>query len=457
MSPAVQHVPRFMIAGTGSGCGKTTVTCAILQALKDRGLNIGAFKCGPDYIDPMFHSRILGKPCGNLDSFFFNENTLKYLLCKNGAGNDVNLIEGVMGFYDGLGISSTEASSYDISRISRTPVILVIDAKGSALSALAVLQGFMTFRPGNLIRGVIFNNCTEMAYQALAKAIRGKFKDQVQPLGFMPKLQECSLESRHLGLVTAQEVDDLPEKVQRLAGQAKRSVDLDSLLAIAEEAEDLCCEPVLFPHFPKPVRIAAAMDKAFCFYYSDNLSVLREMGAEIIPFSPVEDKRLPENIQGLYLGGGYPELYAGQLSANDSMLKSVLTALEEGLPCIAECGGFMYLSSSIAGDPMDKYHEGDCYNTEKLTRFGYIQLKVMKNSMIADEGEEIPAHEFHYWDSTSTGEDFTAAKRSGKSWKCAFSSDHLYAGFPHFHFYSKPEAAIRFYETCLRYLEAKHD
>ena len=457
MSIIRRTVPRIMIAGTGSGCGKTTLTCAILQTLRNRGLDIGAYKCGPDYIDPMFHSQIIGKPCRNLDSFFFSDNTLKYLLCKNGTGNDINIIEGVMGYYDGLGISSTKASSYEISHITETPVILIINAKGSALSALAVINGFRTFRPDSLIKGVILNNCSDMTYRILADEIRREFNNSIQPLGFMPNMPESTLESRHLGLVTAQEVMDITEKMQKLARQAEKSIDLDSLLSLSQHASDISCEPVSFHRFSTPVRIAAAMDKAFCFYYADNLDALRETGAEIIPFSPINDKNLPENIQGLYLGGGYPELYAKELSDNNSMRRSIKSALMNGLPCIAECGGFMYLSKKISGYPVTGYLDGECYDTGKLNRFGYIQQKAKRDSMLFDKDEVIPAHEFHYWDCTVPGDDFTADKISGKSWPCAFANDHLYAGFPHFHFYSKPDIAVRFCKACLDYKEAHRD
>ena len=268
MSAGTYFMPRILISGTGSGCGKTTVTCAVLQALKNRGLKTGAFKCGPDYIDPMFHSRILGTASGNLDPFFFSDNTLKYLLAKNGSENDINVIEGVMGFYDGLNMESTKASTYEVSVITGTPVILVIDAKGASLSALAILKGFQTFRPDDPVSSVIFNNCTEMTYRMLAKAVRDQFDDTIKPLGFMPKMPDCSLESRHLGLVTAQEVSDLTEKVQRLARQAEKSIDMDGLLAMAKSASAFSCETVDFPHFSTPVRIAAAMDKAFCLQAS---------------------------------------------------------------------------------------------------------------------------------------------------------------------------------------------
>lgn len=437
-------VPRLLLAGTNSGCGKTTVTCAVLQALVNRGLKVGAFKCGPDYIDPMFHSRIIGAKSGNLDSFFFSENTLRYLLAKNAAGCDVSIIEGVMGYYDGMGLT-TRASTYEVAQRTHSPVVLVVGAKGASLSVLATIQGFLTLYPHNNIKGVILNQCTAMTYGALAKAIEERFG--IRALGFLPKMPDCALESRHLGLVTAAEVEDLKEKMQIMAAQAEETVDLDGLLALAGEAEMLSCTPVELPRQER-VRIAVARDKAFCFYYEDSLEALAEMGAELVEFSPLSDERLPADIHGLYLGGGYPELYAEALSGNSSMAVSIQEALAAGLPCIAECGGFMYLTEAIGEYPAVGALAGRCFDTGKLSRFGYVMLRAKRDNLLCSAGEEIPAHEFHHWDCTVPGADFTAAKSNGRSWDCAVATEKLYAGYPHFHFYANPAFAERFYETC---------
>ena len=439
--------PRLLLAGTSSGCGKTTVTCAILQALVNRGLKVGAFKCGPDYIDPMFHSRIIGAKSANLDLHFFSENTLKYLLQKNAADRDVSILEGVMGYYDGLGLPTTRASSYEVAKVTDSPVVLVVNAKGASLSVLATVQGFLTFCPDSHIRGVILNQCTAMTYKALAKAIEDKLGIRV--LGYLPKLADCALESRHLGLVTAAEITDLKEKLQKLANQAEKTIDLEGLLTLAKEAPPITCAPIALPKL-EPVRIAVAKDNAFCFYYADSLEALEEMGAEIIEFSPIHHKKLPENIHGLYLGGGYPELYARQLSENKTMLESIRNALQKGLPCIAECGGFMYLTEAIGEYPMVGFLPGNCFDNGKLTRFGYVTLRAGMDNMLCKAGEQIPAHEFHHWDCTQPGSGFTAAKPTGKSWDCVAATDTLYAGYPHFHFYANPAFLKGFYDTCLK-------
>lgn len=443
------RIPRILFAGTGSGCGKTTVTCAVLQALVNRGLQIGAFKCGPDYIDPMFHSRVIGAKSTNLDSYFFDDNTLRFLLAQNGADRDISILEGVMGYYDGMGLASTRGSTYSIAQITQTPVVLVANAKGASLSVLAAIQGFLDFCPENQIQGVILNQCTASTYEVLADEMKKRFPGQVRSLGFLPGMPDCTLESRHLGLVTAAEVENLQEKLRFLALQAEKTIDLNGLLQLSKAAPSIRYVPVELPRFA-PVRIAIAKDWAFCFYYEDSLEALTRMGAELVPFSPLTDSALPEDIQGLYLGGGYPELYGKRLSENVSMRHSIQNALTKGLPCIAECGGFMYLTEEIGDFPMVDYLPGKSFDNGKLTRFGYVRLKAKQDQMLCKAGEEIRGHEFHHWDCTNPGSDFTALKeQSGRHWECVVSTPTLYAGYPHFHFYANPSFAINFYRTCL--------
>ncbi|MDO4750354.1 MAG: cobyrinate a,c-diamide synthase [Eubacteriales bacterium] len=445
-----QNVSRFLIAGAGSGCGKTTVTCAVLQAFVHRGLKTAAFKCGPDYIDPMFHSRVIGAESSNLDLFFFDHNMAKYLLARHGCDCDISVIEGVMGYYDGIGFHSVEAGSYDAAVTTDSPVVLVVGAKGRALSALAELEGFYRFFPDSRIRGVIFNRCSAESYRFLSEEVQKRFGGQVLPMGYLPEMKDCMLESRHLGLVTASEVADLEYKLSTLSEQAEKSLDLDGLYSLAKTAPPICCDSPDIPRFTKPVRIAVAMDKAFCFYYEDNLRLLREMGAELLPFSPLADGILPDGVHGIYLGGGYPELYARELNENETMRCSVRKALEQGVPCIAECGGFMYLSDELDGFPMVGFLPGKCHDTGKLTRFGYVTLTAQEDNLLCRAGETIRAHEFHRWDADLPGSDFCAEKLNGRNWDCAFASPKLYAGFPHFHFYANLSAPVNFYKACLK-------
>ena len=442
-------VPRVLLAGTNSGCGKTTLTCAILQALVDRGLAVSSCKCGPDYIDPMFHSRIIGTKSTNLDPFFFSRDTLCSLLEKNARGRRLSVIEGVMGYYDGIGITDPRASTYEVAKATDTPAVLVVGVGGASLSVLAVIQGFLTLYPDNNIQGVILNRCSPMLYPALAEEIRRRFGPTVTPLGYLPPMPECTLESRHLGLVTAAEVTDLREKLSLLSRQAQETIDLDGLLRLADQAAPLAfTSPPPLPH-RESVRIAVARDTAFCFYYEDSLDVLRDMGAELVDFSPLSDHSLPENIQGLYLGGGYPELRARELSENTAMRQSIRAALGGGLPCIAECGGFMYLTEHIAGFPMVGFLPGGCEDKGRLVRFGYVNLTARRDNLLCRAGETIRGHEFHRWDADDPGDGFTARRESGRSWNCAVVSPTLYAGFPHFHFCANPSFAENFYSACL--------
>ena len=441
------NINRILIAGTGSGCGKTTVTCAVLQALKNRGLDIGAAKCGPDYIDPMFHRTVIGAASGNLDPFFFDENTLRFLLAKNAAGRDLTVIEGVMGYYDGLALTTSRASAYEVARITDTPVILTVNAKGASLSILAQIKGFLDFVPQSFIRGVILNNCTEKVYTALAPLIESILG--IRPFGFMPALPECAIGSRHLGLVTAAEIADIQTKMQTLAVQAEKSLDIDGIISLGTGAPALSCRPVTTER-REGVRIAVSRDKAFCFYYEDSLSRLSDMGAELVPFSPLADDHLPDDVHGLFLCGGYPELYAERLSANQALREDVLRALKNGLPCIAECGGFMYLTETIAGYPMVGFIPGNSSDKGRLTRFGYVTLTAERDNMLCKKGESIPAHEFHHWDADFTGDGFTALKPDGREWSCIHAGDTIYAGFPHFHFYANDAFANGFYNACLK-------
>ena len=439
-----RQLPRVLIAGTNSGCGKTTVVCGILQALKERGLSLSPCKCGPDYIDPMFHSAVLGLRCRNLDLQFFDENTLRYLLSQ---GEGLAVVEGVMGYYDGVSVTR-EASSYAVAKALRAPAVLVVNARGAAHSILAVLAGFYGLCPDSGIQGVILNNCSPMLYPRLKSLIEGYFHGAVRPLGFLPPLEGCSLESRHLGLVTAAEVTDLQKKLRILGENTEKYVDLDGLLALAHSAPALSWQVPSLPAPGSPVRIALARDKAFCFYYEDNLRLLEQLGAQLVPFSPLEDGALPENIQGLYLGGGYPELYAQELSRNTSLRLELRRALEGKLPCIAECGGFLYLQEALLDYPMVGFLKGRGFYTGHLVRFGYASLTAQRDGMLLRRGESVQAHEFHYYDVDDPGDGFMAQKASGASWRCGVTTDSLYAGFPHLHFYANPILAARFLDRC---------
>ena len=444
---------RFMIAGTRSGSGKTTITCAILQALVNRGLDVASFKCGPDYIDPMFHSRVIGADAHNLDRFFCPPETTRYLLQK--YSHTYTVIEGVMGFYDGV---KGAASSHQLAVETDTPVILVLDCKGMSDSIGALMQGFLHYRRPNGIIGFLFNRLPE-SLAGLARSLCEEMN--VAFFGRFPSVPECAIESRHLGLVTAAEVAGLREKTNRLAALAEEFIDMDGLLNLTRrEPLTACASPAIVRD--GTVRVAVARDNAFCFYYRENDDLLRESGCELIDFSPLRDASLPEDIGGLILGGGYPELYAEKLSENRALLGEIRSRVAGGLPTIAECGGFLYLHDELQGEdgvfyPAVGAVSGRAYRTEKLRRFGYLHLHAPRDSLLFGEGWSVPAHEFHYWDSTRPGDDLTARKASsGAEYLCAHTSPTLYAGFPHLYYYSNPQVAARFVEKCMHHKEAEN-
>lgn len=446
--------PRLMFCAPASGSGKTTVTCAVLRALLRRGLRPMACKSGPDYIDPMFHSRVLGAQSCNLDLFFFNQATARSLLVRCAEQADVTVLEGAMGYYDGIAMGA-DASAYALAAATQTPAVLVVDGRGRALSAAAEVLGFQSFRQPSGIAGVILNRVSPMLYPRLARTISQETGLPV--FGYLPVMEDCAIESRHLGLVTAAEITDLQQKLDQMAQQAEKTVDLDGLLALARTAPELKKSPIFLPAVSDRPRIAVARDKAFCFYYEASLQVLRDLGAELVEFSPLRDERLPQQIRGLYLGGGYPELYARELAENETMRRSIHDAVTDGMPTVAECGGFLYLHRTLQDEagtpwPMAGVLDADGYPTGKLTRFGYVTLTAETDSLLFRRGETMPAHEFHYWDSTEPGADFTARKpQSERHWMAGVATDSLYAGFPHFHFAAKPAAARRFVEAAAAY------
>ena len=436
---------RVLIAGTHSGCGKTTVTCALLCALKSRGIDIASFKCGPDYIDPMFHREIVGVSSYNLDPFFSSGSELRSLLAEN-AG-DVSIIEGVMGYYDGIGPDG-HVGTYTVADETGTPVILVVDAKGMYTSAGAVLQGFNTYRDKSHIEGVIFNNVTPSLYDDYRRIAE---EADIHPLGFLPKTPALSISSRHLGLVTAGEIEDIKEKLWQLGELAERYIDISGVIDLAGSAPKLNAAHHTFKPSGKHVNIAVARDEAFCFIYQETLSLLESTGAVLKFFSPVNDNALPEGTCGLYLPGGYPELYKEALSSNSKMRSSISKAISNELPVVAECGGFMYLHNSLDGFPMAGAIDAQTYRTDKLQRFGYISLSAKTDNLLCRAGEVMYAHEFHYYDSTDNGESFTAKKaRSGFEYSCVHTSKTMYAGFPHLHF--TPSSAGAFVDKAAEYI-----
>ena len=529
-------LPRLMITAPGSGSGKTLITCGLLRLLKRHAMKPAAFKCGPDYIDPMFHTRVLGIPSRNLDTFFSPpipqgtsgdactaasgcgntacentvcENTVCGIMARAASGvcADIAVIEGVMGYFDGTGESGMQASSFDLAAQTGTPAVLVVNARGMGRSVVPLIRGFAEYgkdAPGSDhahrpmcgktagIRGVILNRISAGMYPRM-KAWIEKDTD-VKVIGFVPQDESFAWGSRHLGLLRPEEIGGLQKKIDRLADLMEETIDTEALLALARSAgpmpkaareaeaakpgEKLSASEAAqrLEKMLRPPRIAVARDEAFEFYYEDNLELLEECGAEIVYFSPLHDRTFPE-ADGLVAGGGYPELYAGELSENEEMMAQIRARAAAGMPILAECGGFMYLQEYLevrergedykgdqkAPETLQRYRmcgvlPGTCRMTDRLVRFGYLELE-MKDGENGTEGylpegylmkgHRIRGHEFHYFDSTDAGDACTARKPGGqRSWDCMAVQGNIMAGFPHLYYRSDPAFAQRFVSAC---------
>lgn len=447
---------RIMIAAPKSGSGKTMITCGLLQALLDREEKVLAYKCGPDYIDPMFHRRVLGIPGRNLDTFFTGEEKTRELFLESSTEGSFCVMEGVMGLFDGLGGIREEGSSYHLAKVTRTPILLVVDAKGMGRSVLALLAGFLAYDEEKLIKGVLFNRMAKGYYEILKPLIEEELHLPV--VGYLPEQKELTLESRHLGLLMPGEVENLQDKMKSLAEVLTKTVDMGKILQIGKAACDLegfaKTEWTGREEIESTIKIAVARDEAFCFYYEENLRLLEKLGAELVYFSPLWEKELPEGVSGLLLGGGYPELYAEALSANESMRESIKKTVEGGMPTLAECGGFLYLHETLEPKeefPMAGVLPGKGFNTGKLVRFGYIEIEEKQSSFLPP-GEKIRGHEFHYYDTEYNGEDCLAIKPvTGRSYPCIVSNETCFLGFPHLYYPSNPDFVGNFIKKAKEY------
>ncbi len=471
-------IKRVMLAAPGSGSGKTVVTCALLQVLKDCGLKVASYKCGPDYIDPMFHEKIIDVPAKNLDTFFTDEEKTRKLFQKSAMKMDFAVFEGAMGLYDGVGGVKKEGSSYHLAEVTKTPIVLVVDVKGMGRSIIPLIAGFLNYDKKHLIQGIILNRMSKGYYETLKPLIEEEL--QIRLIGFLPEKEELHFESRHLGLFLPDEVDHIKEKLQAASELFSETVSVECIKEIAESAEELEFDETVTGetlidnygniNHEKTVSdlmegiavwesrptIAVAKDEAFCFYYADNIHLLEEYGAKITYFSPLWDEKIPEGCHAMLIGGGYPELYAKQLSTNAKMCETVKNAVENEMPIVAECGGFMYLHSFL------KDQEGFCYDmagvipatcfyTGKLVRFGYIELRGKQKHFLLN-GEGIKGHEFHYYDSTYNGADAIAVKPlTGKEYNCIIENKTQWMGFPHLYYPSNTIFAKAFVDKARKY------
>jgi cobyrinic acid a,c-diamide synthase len=448
-----ETVKGFAVAGPASGVGKTTVTLALIAALRRRGLTVQSFKCGPDFIDGGHHARACGRPSRNLDGWMLPADVNRQVLFRGTKGADVCVIEGVMGLFDGVDGVSEAGSTAEMAKLLNLPVVLVVDASKLARSAAALVKGFETFDRRVRVAGVILNRVAGPAhYRLLREAIESSC--QATLLGYLPGDQQIQIPERYLGLFTASE-DALPGSALNLLGDlAETHIDLEKLLQSASPFSPQ--SGALAAIDPEPrIRVGVARDRAFCFYYEDNFDALRAAGAETVEFSPLVDRNLPERIDALYFGGGYPELYAEQLTANREMLDAVRRFADQERPIYAECGGLMYLANAIVTRDQKAFAMAgvlplDVHMTERLVKFGYTEVLLTADCMIGPKGTKARGHSFHC--STISGGDhveqvyhlrYSLTRQEEPE---GFRVKNVLASYIHLHFLSNPGLATSFVE-----------
>ena len=448
----------LMIAGVSSGSGKTTLTIGLMRALKNRGINVAAFKAGPDYIDPMFHRLATQGISYNLPSWMVEDDMLKHLYEKRSFGHEISIVEGVMGYFDGHSFKTTHGSSAHLAEVLEIGVVIIMDASSMALTAAAIIEGLMNFHKPNQIRGVIFNKVKSPGhFELLKNAVETHL--EITCYGYLKPCNGVQLESRHLGLIQAQEDHEIENKIEMMAALVEETVDLDRLFNDYKNAVDQS-KIVAYDGNGSPLnqeslsrikselgkksalRIGYAYDDAFSFYYDENLEMLREVGATLIPFSPIADREIPDSVDALYIGGGYPEVFAKELMENRPMRASIKVRAQAGMPIYAECGGLMYLMNAIensAGDiyEMVGFFEGLSKMTDRLQHFGHVDATLQMS--INDENFVIPyrGHEFHH-SIVIASEVEMAITVNGKkdTWQCGYHAHNVLGTYVHNHFYS---------------------
>jgi cobyrinic acid a,c-diamide synthase len=448
----------LVIAGTQSGVGKTTLTLGLLYALARRGLTVQPFKVGPDFIDPGHHTRAAGRFCRNLDGWMLSREANLALFRRQARGADVAVVEGVMGLFDGYDGATEAGSTAQMAKWLGLPVLLVVDARAMARSAAALVHGFASFDPGLSLAGVVFNRIGSLAHlEYLQQALTSL--PGVRCFGGIPRDQELSIPERHLGLATAEDHPLEGAYLDHLADRLEAHLDLPGLLAALPQ--------LALPEGPAPatspalVRLGVARDRAFCFYYPENLELLASFGAELVPFSPLVDRDLPAGLDGIYLGGGYPELYAGQLAANEPLRRALRGGAAGGLPIYAECGGLMYLSREIIDlegrvHPMAGVFPFLVRMLPRLKALGYREVTLAADSLLGPAGTTARGHEFHY--SEIAGDPIEVPRlyrltprRGGAAVSEGYSDRHVLASYVHLHFGSNPEVARYLVASCRAY------
>ena len=437
----------FLVAGPASGVGKTTVALAIAAGMRARGLRVQGFKCGPDFLDTGHLSAVTGRAALNLDGWMMNRQGICEAFAEGCAATDIAVVEGMMGLFDGISGEGDKGSAAEIAKILSLPVILVVDASKSARSIAAVIRGFELFDPELRFGGVVLNGvASEKHYCLLADAIASNCETAI--LGWVPYQPAVNIPERHLGLQTAGEID-WSEKRSAFGILAAERLNLDLLLSPEFQLE-IRGSNVSTSHAERGVTIGVARDAAFCFYYQDNLNLLERAGANLVEFSPLRDTQLPPGVDALYFGGGYPEVYARELSANTALASAIRKFAASGRPVYAECGGMMYLGERL------RTRDGHAYAmagviplesemTDKLVRFGYVEIELLQDCLAGDRGGVLRGHSFHHSRSTNTRDVAPAFRArytlSGTATEEGYSIGNVFASYIHLHFRGAPEIA----------------
>ncbi len=445
------NFPRLIISATQSGSGKTTITTGLLIALKNRGLNVQPCKVGPDYIDTGWHALACGKPSHNLDSLLVGADNLQKIFTDAARDADISVIEGVMGLFDGT--RNGHGSTAEIAKLLDAPVVLVVDAKSMGASAAAIALGFREFDKSVNLAGVILNRLGSDSHAKLIVDALDKLGIKV--FGTIRRNDEFKLPERHLGLVPITE-NFSADVLQKICAAVENQVDVDALIDVARNSKPLETTPKSLKLKAKSLTIAVARDSAFNFYYDASLSVLESFGAQIIFFSPLEDETLPADVDGLIIGGGFPEMFAAQLERNKKIRTEIFRAANDGLPIFAECGGFMYLMNRLIDFEGKSFEmcgviDGAATMTRKLQRVGYVEAELSADCVLGSRGEKFFAHEFHY-STTDVAENIFACKRlrTGENFTAGVSVENVAASYLHVHFAGCPHVAKNFVEACLK-------
>lgn len=446
---------KILIAGTGSGVGKTTISLGIMHALTKRKLKVQPYKVGPDYIDPSYHTFITGRYSRNLDSYMLEDEKIKYIVKESSKDADISVVEGVMGLYDGYGIDLDDCTSSYTSKLLKAPVILVINAKAMATSAAAMVLGYKMIDENVNIAGVITNNVKSESHYSLLKESIEKYTG-VEVLGYFPPNKEFSLESRHLGLVPSVEINSLKVKFDNLAEEIEKYINIDRIIEIAETDDfetSFNLNDFIEKNKVKDKTIAIAYDKAFNFYYRENIELFEKLGMNVEYFSPINDKELPK-CDYVYIGGGFPEIFAKELDENKEIRFSIMNAHINKIPIYGECGGLMYLGEKLEDQNKDIYNmvgifKGYSKMTSSLKRFGYCLGEAKKDTILAKKGKIIKGHEFHHsvFESEEECAYYMRKIKDNKivdEWEGGYSKDSTLATYLHTHFYNNLDCIANF-------------